>query len=158
MKNAWHLATRFGLVLLAAAVPVYLAGALGIVTISKSLDVLLSVIFIVIVSVLAIAVSWLVSRRVRSDGSDSTGAAEQDSGNKLIHTLAFASPSVLKLSSRLDDRLCAKQLARVNSAPPIFITSLARGGTTAILNALHELPQVATHCYRDMPFVTAPIL
>ena len=158
LKVAWQILWRFGLILVAAAVPVYLADALGIVTISESLDVLLSVNFIVIVSVLAIALSWVASRRVRSDVTDSTGAAEQDSGNKLIHTLAFASPSVLKLSSRLDDRLSAKKLSRVNSAPPIFITSLARGGTTAILNALHGLPQVATHCYRDMPFVTAPVL
>jgi len=43
-------------------------------------------------------------------------------------------------------------------SPPVFIVSLPRGGTTALLNALHRLPGVATHEYRDMPFVTAPLL
>jgi hypothetical protein len=46
----------------------------------------------------------------------------------------------------------------VSLAPPVFIVSLPRGGTTALLNALHRLPEVATHEYRDMPFVTAPLL
>jgi len=44
------------------------------------------------------------------------------------------------------------------SAPPVFITSLARGGTTALLNAFHDIPGIATHTYRDMPFLTAPSL
>ena len=38
------------------------------------------------------------------------------------------------------------------------MTSLARGGTTALLNALYDVPDIATHTYRDMPFVTAPLL
>src|SRR5690606_23299899 len=40
----------------------------------------------------------------------------------------------------------------------IFVTSIARAGTTALLNALADVPGVATHTYRDMPFVTAPTL
>ena len=44
------------------------------------------------------------------------------------------------------------------AARPIFVTSLARAGTTAVLNALHDTPGIATHTYRDMPFLTAPRL
>jgi len=41
---------------------------------------------------------------------------------------------------------------------PIFITSLPRAGTTILLAALNSVPQLATHLYRDMPFVMAPLL
>jgi hypothetical protein len=41
---------------------------------------------------------------------------------------------------------------------PIFLTSLPRAGTTLMLERLVELPGLATHCYRDMPFVMAPLM
>lgn len=41
---------------------------------------------------------------------------------------------------------------------PIFITSLPRAGTTALLEALHRLPTLASHTYRDMPFMLTPVL
>ena len=40
----------------------------------------------------------------------------------------------------------------------IFITGLARGGTTTLLNALYQANLFASLCYCDMPFVLAPNL
>lgn len=52
------------------------------------------------------------------------------------------------LGSRLDDIAIDR---------PVFITGLARSGTTLLLNLLAELPQVATHRYSDFPFLFVPI-
>jgi len=41
---------------------------------------------------------------------------------------------------------------------PVCITSLPRAGTTLLLEVLAQVPEVATHCYRDMPFVRVPFL
>jgi hypothetical protein len=40
----------------------------------------------------------------------------------------------------------------------VFITSLPRAGTTLLLEILADVPGFAAHCYRDMPFVLAPVL
>jgi hypothetical protein len=75
-----------------------------------------------------------------------------------MHRLAFANRRMVRAAARLDNRIFRRSIQRVSLAPPVFIVSLPRGGTTALLNALHRLPGVATHEYRDMPFVTAPLL
>lgn len=45
-----------------------------------------------------------------------------------------------------------------SASRPVFITSLARAGTTLLLEILHQLPELACHTYRDMPFILAPVL
>ncbi len=158
--GAWNVLWRFALALAAVAVPIVLADVVGLVPQEDSLGVLLRVDFIVVVSLIAIGLSWLIKRRQSLDTpveaiivSNSYGA-----GDKFVHALAFAGPGTLKRSAKLDDWLFAKTINEVPDNPPIFITSLARGGTTALLNALHNLPQIATHRYCDMPFISAPLL
>lgn len=78
--------------------------------------------------------------------------------DQLVHILAFSSPWVSRVIATLDDWIARDRLARLRSTRIIFITSLARGGTTALLNAMHALPQLATYEYRDMPFIPAPVM
>ncbi len=52
----------------------------------------------------------------------------------------------------------AKSGASASAAKPIFVTSLPRAGTTILLTALASLPELASHTYRDMPFVMVPVL
>lgn len=40
---------------------------------------------------------------------------------------------------------------------PIFVTGLARSGTTTVLNALTRSREVGSHQYRDFPFLGAPL-
>jgi hypothetical protein len=40
---------------------------------------------------------------------------------------------------------------------PIFVTGLARSGTTIVLEKLAKHPDTASHCYRDFPFVMTPV-
>ena len=51
----------------------------------------------------------------------------------------------------------AKQLAACKIDRPVFITAIPRAGTTLLLECW-KLPEFASHCYRDMPFVLIPCL
>lgn len=151
-------AWRFALALLAAYLPLWLADVAGLVPLETVLGLMLRLDYIVGVTVLAVLAGWVV-KRVR--GTPATDAADQSAygfGDRFIHMLAFAGPRVQKAAAWLDDRLFASRLKAVPDTPPIFVTSLARGGTTALLNAFNDMPGIATHRYRDMPFITAPLL
>jgi hypothetical protein len=76
----------------------------------------------------------------------------------LLHRLAFASPGIQLAAAGLEDRLFAGDVEGIEPAPPVFVTSLPRAGTTVLLQALAEVPGFCTHTYRDMPFVMAPLL
>jgi len=76
---------------------------------------------------------------------------------RLLHRVAFASPSVQLAAADVERSLFGSSYKDVRAERPIFITSLPRAGTTLILEALHRFPSLASHIYRDMPFVMAPV-
>ena len=78
--------------------------------------------------------------------------------DQFLHKLAFSMPFVQRTLADLEDSLFGKELAAANDRDPIFVTSLPRAGTTTLLTALADLPELASHTYRDMPFVMAPML
>jgi hypothetical protein len=51
-----------------------------------------------------------------------------------------------------------RELASLQLEAPLFITALPRAGTTILLEILAKTRTVATHTYRDMPFVLCPML
>ena len=158
LVGSWQVAWRISLALASVALPVLLADFAGLVPRADSLGVLMRVDFIVIISIVAILVSWVFRRGSRAKTDRIVDSSAYGAGDKIIHALAFSGPRALRALSKLDDRIFARAIAEVPETPPVFITSLARGGTTALLNAMHELPQMATHRYCDMPFVSAPVL
>lgn len=78
--------------------------------------------------------------------------------DRLVHRVAFLHPSVQMVAADVEGALFRKKYDAIPVAEPIFITSLPRCGTTLLLEALYHLPGFATSLYRDMPFVSAPIL
>jgi hypothetical protein len=58
----------------------------------------------------------------------------------------------------LETRMLGDDLARVPIEKPIYVTGLARSGTTILLEILARHPAVATHRYRDFPPVLTPWL
>lgn len=57
----------------------------------------------------------------------------------------------------LETRLFADEIERIGIDRPIFITGLARAGTTVLLESLERHPATVTHRYRDFPMVLTPI-
>jgi hypothetical protein len=58
----------------------------------------------------------------------------------------------------LESGLFRKELKKVHLNRPVLITGLPRSGTTILLQQLCETGRFASHTYRDMPFVMAPLL
>jgi hypothetical protein len=56
----------------------------------------------------------------------------------------------------LESALIAELLEPVSIAEPIFIAGLARSGSTVLLETVASLPGVASHRYRDFPYVFTP--
>lgn len=56
----------------------------------------------------------------------------------------------------LESRLLAERLEKIPIDKPVWVTGLARSGTTILLELLARHPLVATHRYRDFPPVLTP--
>jgi len=78
--------------------------------------------------------------------------------DRLLHRIAFASPAIQRLAAEIEDAALSRRWASVGAGPPIFVTGVPRAGTTILLEALTRLPECASHTYRDMPFLMAPVL
>lgn len=155
--SAWSIFWRFALCLFTAYMPIYLVDLLQLVNQDAIIELMLRLDYIIFVSLLLIAAVWWLSRK-RRDADKLKNESSYSLGERIIHMIAFASPRLQRLAARVDDVVFRVLHRDIEYRPPIFITSLARGGTTALLNAFSELPSVATHIYRDMPFITAPYL
>ncbi|MDD3289036.1 MAG: sulfotransferase [Alphaproteobacteria bacterium] len=77
--------------------------------------------------------------------------------DRLLHEAAFAAPGIQRAVADIEDALFSKRIRNVNISKPVFIASLPRAGTTLLLETLSELPEFASHTYRDMPFLLCPM-
>jgi hypothetical protein len=78
--------------------------------------------------------------------------------DRALHNVAFGSSMLQNLLEDIETSFLAKTWKDIPANNPVFITSLPRAGTTIVLEALHRLPGLATHTYRDMPFIFTPVL
>jgi len=63
-----------------------------------------------------------------------------------------------KVLADLETDFVAQRLESVAIDRPVFLTGLARSGTTILLTLLSQADGVATHRYRDFPFLEIPFL
>jgi hypothetical protein len=158
VASAGKIAWWFGLALLAAGIPIFGADLIGLVPRDAVFDLMLRPDYIVVVSIIAFAVARVLKLKMFEKARQPPQTTRYSKTDQFFHMLAFSRPVVLKAAAWCEDRFYAQHLDELPDAIPIFVTSLARGGTTALLNALHDIPGIATHRYRDMPFITAPLL
>ncbi|HEX7873239.1 MAG TPA: sulfotransferase [Sphingobium sp.] len=87
---------------------------------------------------------------------------EHDYGlaDRLLHRLALGSRSMLELSFDLDQKAsgAAGCVDAVAQGEHVFVTGLARAGTTILLRHFHDSGCFRSLTYRDMPFPLAPNL
>lgn len=76
----------------------------------------------------------------------------------MIHRIAFSNRAVQLTAADLEKALFGRAFRYLPIERPVFISSLPRAGTTLLLEITCQLPEFASHCYRDMPFVLAPML
>jgi len=129
----------------------WLCDKIGFLSLASVLDVLRSPVFLVasgaIGALLLYTGSVTCSKKNRYSGLDRT-----------LHRLAFRTYGLQASIAELEDQIFAKPLATCPIHRPVFITALPRTGTTVLLECCASLPEFASHCYRDMPFVLIPCL
>ena len=74
---------------------------------------------------------------------------------KLLHDLILSNDFMKKAFYELDKFIYLKN-KNYQSEIHIFITSLPRSGTTALLNAFAESEELCSLKYKNMPFITSP--
>ena len=75
-------------------------------------------------------------------------------GARLLHRIALGSPLVGQAFFDLENTL--HKVPGTRADPHVFVTGLARAGTTILLRALYGTGHFRSLTYRDMPFVLMP--
>jgi hypothetical protein len=71
--------------------------------------------------------------------------------------LVERAPGMLRMLGRLETKCMADGLGDIAIDRPIYVSGLARAGTTILLESLATHADVASHQYRDFPFVHTPV-
>ena len=124
---------------------------LGWLSLDSILQTALSPLFVVV----SCAAILAALRFVRTKPAEAPSSYSP--GDQLVHRLAFSTRGVQKAVAGLEDRLLVRRLAACDTRRPVFITALPRAGTTLLLECCARIPELASHCYRDMPFVLSPV-
>jgi hypothetical protein len=77
--------------------------------------------------------------------------------DNILTRIATRYAGTMRSFGEWENRIMAGQIDRVEVKKPIFITGLARAGTTILLETLAKADGIATHRYRDFPFIMTPI-
>lgn len=76
---------------------------------------------------------------------------------RLLHRLALGNNAIAEMTFDIEGLLYPASPDTDNSrANPVFVTGLARAGTTLLMRLLHDSGHFRSLTYRDMPFVLAP--
>jgi len=79
-------------------------------------------------------------------------------GMELLGNLTHRFRHLAVRLGNVETRLLAGKLAKPPPDRPVFVTGLARSGTTILLEILTALPGTASHRYRDYPPIFTPFL
>ncbi|WP_419176857.1 sulfotransferase [Desulfosediminicola sp.] len=107
------------------------------------------------ISALLVGTLYAILRTKFTDSKHSKLDAYSRSSS-FLHHLSLNYKVVRELAFDLDCAVIPKR--DQPSPPPVFVSGLARGGTTILLEALYSTGVFSTLTYRNMPFVTAPYL
>mgnify|MGYP000356657629 CR=1 FL=1 len=78
-------------------------------------------------------------------------------GQQFLHRIALSSRFMRETAFEIEKTLfLSKSTMEIKS--PVFVTGLARSGTTILLEAIHTSGDFASLTYSDMPFLMAPNL
>lgn len=72
--------------------------------------------------------------------------------------LATSDPQRMIQWGKRESKLFADEISARTIEKPVFVTGLARAGTTILLEFIARTPGFSAHAYRDYPFVATPLL
>lgn len=74
---------------------------------------------------------------------------------KLLHNIALSSPLIREFFFDLEKSFFLNENFEIDDRH-VFISGMARSGTTILLNAIYETNEFASLTYQDMPFIMSP--
>jgi hypothetical protein len=78
---------------------------------------------------------------------------------KLLHKIVFRSKSISEISFEIEKAIyLSGDASKITNDKHVFVSGLARSGTTILMSCLYETNYFASLTYADMPFVLAPNL
>jgi len=78
--------------------------------------------------------------------------------DQLLHRLALQAVPIAELSFDIDQRMVGTDPKDIVGERHVFVSGLARAGTTVLMRHFHATGAYRSLTYRDMPFVLAPNL
>lgn len=135
--------------------PIYLAHLLGFVQIENVIN-FMSRWYVIVLNSVVIILSCFLFGKIKSNFS-SAFQSNYSPVDRIFHQIVFAAPKMQLTLADIEKAILGRVYRDIAADRPIFITSLPRAGTTILLEALYRFPSLATHIYRDMPFVIAPV-
>lgn len=75
---------------------------------------------------------------------------------RLFHYLVLGNKIVPELLFDIENLINKKKVNNLNIKHQLYITGLARAGTTILLKTIYSSNKFASYTYRDMPFVISP--
>lgn len=163
---AWRiLKASLGLFACLAAIvaPLVLVMALVTGSVAAASALLMRPLALLLMTGVGVGYVWLRLRRARGDPAAAAEAAADPAGtasdysalDRTLHKVVLGNPMMAGALPRLDAAFARKPAP---AGDPVYVTGLARAGTTVLMQALYGSGQFASLTYADMPFVLAPNL
>ncbi|MEI4486191.1 sulfotransferase [Frigidibacter sp. MR17.14] len=142
---------------------VWAGAALGLYTMAEALALASDGVFLLASGAIATALWVALPKAGRGRRPEGERAARPDDipygrADRALHRLAFAGPGLQKALAQVETDRYADRIDLATARRPVFVTSLARAGTTILLEVLARQGEFAAATYRHMPFALAPLM
>lgn len=125
----------------------------------KDITVVIATLYRVDMQIIAVFIGMLYGfMRVRIRAATTRNKGDYTLFSKILHHIALNSSVIKEVAFDIDCMTTRLHKDPLQSSSPVFVSGLARAGTTILLEAIYSTGVFTTLTYRDMPFVTAPYL
>ncbi|WP_321491548.1 sulfotransferase [uncultured Desulfobacter sp.] len=150
----------FGIYLVAAfSVFVFIYGLVGLIFFDTFNDSVASLYQWRVEGIICIVGIGYALLRKRMGGGELKKSLESNYSlsSKLLHHMALGSTAIREISFDIDCMLTRASVdAGTGTMSPVYVSGLARAGTTILMESFYKTGLFASLTYRDMPFVLAP--
>lgn len=84
--------------------------------------------------------------------------ASYSATDKFLHKLYLSNYAISKSSLEMEEIMFGQKTKHLNIKEHVFVTGLARSGTTAVMNKIFSTGEYASLQYANMPFILSPNL
>lgn len=127
--------------------PFFIFSAFSVIFSGQFIALCSSVKGIVTSTLVAMAYAMIRSRRPEKNYS---------AGSRLLHQIVLGSPVVGEATFDIERLIFASKTPDTSDGKHVFVTGMARAGTTILMRKMYENGEFCSLTYRDMPFILAP--